>query len=727
MSRTEAPTERLPPASGPAGPRPAPRDDEQTGGKLVLERYRLLERLGVGAFGTVWRARDERLERDVAVKAIPAAGEHVASGRAGREARAAARLAHPAIVTLYEAGADEHAMYLVSELVHGDTLARLLADGALSDRDVAEIGLALCQALAHAHAQGVVHRDVKPSNVLVPDATHAGGPAAKLTDFGVARLLASGAGEELLTRTGDVVGTLAYMAPEQAEGRETGPPADLYATALVLYEALSGVNPLRAGSAVATARRLGATLPPLRRQRRDLPTTLCDGIDRALKPRPHDRGTLADLHRALRAAVPDLDDEPGTIAAPTLDRLATAVTQVANRGREGWRRRSREQELADVAAELGAAEDRPHGGETGQRRSRNQELNEVAAELAAAADWTHRQAADSGHAAAHDRTHDGNRARTADGWAAADDDRRRGRVPSAPPANATERAGTLPRRQTRPPAPLLAGHIAPGLAAGVLVVLALAELAPAGQASPSPLLTGALAATAVGLLPRIGWIVAAAVLVGWLAGEAGQPGTALLIGAAVVAIPPLLPLAGRAWSVPLAAPLMGLAMLAGAYPAIAGQAKTPWRRAALGALGFWTLALAELVVHATLFYGQARGTLPPHAWESSAPDAWRQAVEPLLRSGALACAALWAAGALVLPWLVRGRRAALDLVAATVWAAGLAAGAAAIGHALGDKVPSPDPRGAAFGAAIAVLLAVAARGARIALGGRRGPDGQALA
>lgn len=213
---------------------------------LVLERYRLLRQLGAGAFGTVWLAHDERLARDVAVKAI--ALDH-ASGRAEQEARAAARLAHPAIVTLYEAGTEDGSTYLVTELVRGGTLAELLAEGALSDRDVAEVGIALCQGLAHAHAQGVVHRDVKPSNVLVPDAPHAGGPVAKLTDFGVARIV-EGAGGDALTRTGDVVGTLAYMAPEQAEGREAGAPADLYAAALVLYEALSGVNPIRGGTAV---------------------------------------------------------------------------------------------------------------------------------------------------------------------------------------------------------------------------------------------------------------------------------------------------------------------------------------------------------------------------------------------------------------------------------------------------------------------------------------------
>jgi hypothetical protein len=667
VSHTEAPTERLP-AAAPEG-RTLPLCDAP----LVLERYRLLERLGAGAFGVVWRARDERLERDVAVKAI--AREHVASGRAQREARAAAKLSHPAIVTLYEAGADEQATYLVSELVHGGTLAELLREGALSDRDVAAIGAALCQALAHAHAQGVVHRDVKPSNVLVPDAVQHGGAVAKLTDFGVARVLAGGKGggvgaEDLLTRTGDVVGTLAYMAPEQAEGREAGPAADLYAAALVLYEALAGVNPIRGGSAVATARRLGATLPPLQRQRRDLPPALCAAIDRALAPRPGDRGTVAALHRALKAALAELGDEAGTIAAPRVDRLATAVTQVAERGRDGWRRRSREQELADVAAELGVH----------------------------------------------------------DGWTVAD---RRGGPPAVSGRGAvaaSPAAAHGPRR--RPPAPLLAGHLLPGLLAGGFVALALALLAP--QRPPvDPLLAGAAAGAAVALLPRVGWIASAAVLLGWLvagsAGAADQSGTALLLACALVPIPLLLPIAGRAWTLPPLAPLLGVAMLAGAYPALAGQARTPWRRAALGALGFWALALAQPLLHTVLWYGQARGTLPHAGWVGSAPDAARGALEPLLRSGVLACAALWAAGALVLPWLVRGRHAALDLVAATVWAAGLAAGAASIGHALGAKVAQPDPRGAALGAAASVLVAVAARGARFALGGVRGAAAESVA
>ena len=126
------------------------------------------------------------------------------------------------------------------------------------------IGRALCGALAHAHERGVVHRDVKPQNVLIPDAPRSAAGVAKLADFGVAHL----AGDEPLTRTGDVVGTLAYMAPEQAEGKRIDHRCDLYSLALVLYEALAGVNPVRAGSPAATAKRLGSVLPPLKRARK---------------------------------------------------------------------------------------------------------------------------------------------------------------------------------------------------------------------------------------------------------------------------------------------------------------------------------------------------------------------------------------------------------------------------------------------------------------------------
>ncbi|WCB91340.1 serine-threonine kinase [Baekduia alba] len=285
--------------------------------EVVLDRYRLVRRLGGGGFGVVWLAHDLKLDRTVAVKRIPAPDADTAK-RAQREGVAAARLQHPAIVALHEAGSDDENVYLVSELVRGATFARLLEEGALSDRDVVEIGVALCDALAHAHKRGIIHRDVKPLNILVPDTAGDGGAPAKLTDFGVARI----AGDDALTRTGDVVGTLAYMAPEQAEGAEVGAEADLYALGLCLYEGLSGVNPLRARGAGATARRIGQRLPPLGRLRRDLPLDLCAAIDLAVWPHPDERGTLTDLRAALAVALEDVDDEPGTIAGGPLEPLA---------------------------------------------------------------------------------------------------------------------------------------------------------------------------------------------------------------------------------------------------------------------------------------------------------------------------------------------------------------------------------------------------------------------
>ena len=215
------------------------RRDEVPADGFVLGRYLLQRRLGAGGYGVVWQAWDERLERDVAVKVIPIEGDGPAPARAEREARVAAKLNHPGIVSLYEFGTDDEAVYLVSELVRGRTFAELLRGGGLSDRDVARIGIALCDALKHAHDKGVIHRDVKPQNVMVVAEPAAGAGFAKLTDFGVAHL----AGGDALTRTGDVVGTLAYMAPEQAEGERVTSAADVYALALTLYEGWTGIQP----------------------------------------------------------------------------------------------------------------------------------------------------------------------------------------------------------------------------------------------------------------------------------------------------------------------------------------------------------------------------------------------------------------------------------------------------------------------------------------------------
>jgi serine/threonine protein kinase len=264
-------------------------------GSLVLNRFLIERRIGSGGFGTVYEAWDGRLERPVAVKAIESTGSQD-SGRVLREAQAAARLNHPGIVTLYEMGEEDGNALLVTELVDGTTLARLNRDGTLSDREIGEIGADLCEALDHAHERAVVHRDIKPQNVLV---TEEGEPSAKLMDFGVARLTDAAA----LTAPGDVVGTLAYMAPEQAEGRAVGPAADVYALALMLYESWSGEHPTRRSTPAATARAIGARMRPLRRLRPDLPRELCDTLDACLQARPDRRPSLEELGGAIESSL----------------------------------------------------------------------------------------------------------------------------------------------------------------------------------------------------------------------------------------------------------------------------------------------------------------------------------------------------------------------------------------------------------------------------------------
>jgi eukaryotic-like serine/threonine-protein kinase len=274
--------------------------------EVVMDRFRLLERIGSGGMGTVYRAFDERLQRHVAVKDIDAA-DH---SRVIREAQAAARLNHPGIVTLYELGQRGDRALLVSELVPGETVAALRASGGLSDREVAEIGVDLCEAIAHAHAHGVVHRDVKPQNVIIRD--HPGPHRAKLMDFGIARI----AGAPTVTATGEVVGTLAYMSPEQAEGLEARGESDVYSLALTLYECWAGENPVAGENPADTARRIGDGVPPLRAYRPDLPEGLTDVIDACLEPDPALRPDSLELRECLEAEREWLDGEQ---ALPLLD------------------------------------------------------------------------------------------------------------------------------------------------------------------------------------------------------------------------------------------------------------------------------------------------------------------------------------------------------------------------------------------------------------------------
>ena len=268
------------------------------GDELLMGRFRVLERIGAGGMGTVYRAFDERLQRQVALKEIPSAEP----ARVLREAQAAARLNHPGIVTLYELGErDGHAL-LVSELVPGPTLSRLHQGGRLRDRDVAEIAADLSDALAHAHARGVIHRDVKPQNVIVRD-DQGGGQRAKLMDFGIARI----AGAPTLTAAGEVVGTLAYMSPEQADGSLAARVRRLLARDGV--RVLVGENPAAAASPAQTCAADRPGNAALCAYRPDLPEPIAAAIDASLGPEPELRPTATELRDVLEAELGALDPD----------------------------------------------------------------------------------------------------------------------------------------------------------------------------------------------------------------------------------------------------------------------------------------------------------------------------------------------------------------------------------------------------------------------------------
>jgi eukaryotic-like serine/threonine-protein kinase len=603
------PTERLGAAPGP---------------RLVLDRYRLEQRLGAGGFGVVWQAWDEKLEREVAVKAIPR--ERGGGERVEREALAAARLNHPAIVGIYELASDEHDVYLVSELVRGRTLAELLSAGALSDRDVARIGADLCEALAHAHARGVIHRDVKPQNVIVVAEPAAGVGFAKLTDFGVAHLVQG----DVLTRTGDVVGTLAYMAPEQAEGARVTPACDVYSLALSLYETWTGQNPVRAAGPAATARRLGKPLPSLSRMRRDLPLELCDAIDDALEPDPAVRPAPGELWAELRAAQAELTDEGGLVEPETLRRVGLPSTG-SRRGL--FRRGARAEAPNGPLPGVGGPEDpRPTTQPTGLL----------------------------------------------------------GRAGAPQPASKTVR---------------LAQRAAAGLLAGALVLAVLSSLGP--EPAFSKLSAAAVAAGATALLPRIGWMLSVLGLCVWLvAPETDRQGTAVVLAAAALPIPFLLPRAGLLWSVPILCPLLGTIALAPAFIGVAALAPTPWRRAGLAAAGVWWLVLGEALTGKALLFGSPDGTLPRADWEGSISAAVSDVLVPLAGSPALAPLVVWAAFAVALPFVVRGRWLAVDLVGAGLWALALIAAMVALGDALAAEVALDQARGAVAGSIAAALVAL---------------------
>ena len=261
--------------------------------RVIGDRYRLEALLGRGGSAEVWRATDEALQRSVALKLVTVSGGEDAH-RVGDEARLLAQLSHPGLVPVYDAGTDDAGRpWVVMELVDGETLADTIRRGVLPSQRTAEIGARLADALAYVHGQGLVHRDVKPANVLLGRDGR-----VRLTDFGIARLVDAAR----VTATGLTVGTAAYLSPEQVTAEPVGPPADVYALGLVLLECLTG--------------------------RREYPGTAVEGALARLSRQPEVPSTLGHGWTGLLAAMTDRDPA----RRPTAERVSTDLHALASGG-----------------------------------------------------------------------------------------------------------------------------------------------------------------------------------------------------------------------------------------------------------------------------------------------------------------------------------------------------------------------------------------------------------
>jgi serine/threonine protein kinase len=254
---------------------------------VIGGRYRLDNLVGRGGTAEVWQATDTSLDRVVALKLVTVAHDD-SSARAADEARTLARLSHPSLVQVYDAGTDASGRpWVVMEFVDGETLSDAIRRGPLAVRRITEIGLAVAEALDHVHAQGLVHRDVKPANVLMGK-----GGRVKLTDFGIARLVDAAK----VTSTGLMVGTASYLAPEQVAGEVVGPPTDIYAFGLMLLETLTGKREYEGPAVEAAMARLHRA--PV------IPASLTAGwgpLLAAMTAREvADRPTAAEVARVLR-------------------------------------------------------------------------------------------------------------------------------------------------------------------------------------------------------------------------------------------------------------------------------------------------------------------------------------------------------------------------------------------------------------------------------------------
>ena len=301
-------------------------------GELIAGRYELEELVGSGGMATVYRAHDRLLERRVAVKILHEhfAREEDAVERFQREARAVAQLAHPNIVTVIDRGEQDGRPYIVFEYVEGENLKQLLIrQGPLPLATALSLALQVALALEAAHERGVVHRDVKPQNVLLAEEGR-----AKVTDFGIARAR----GTQGLTITGTIMGTSDYIPPEQAKGEPTGEAGDVYSLGVVLFELLTGRVPYEAENPVAVAmRHVHDPVPSVREVRPDVPPQVDALVQRALAKAPHDRfPTMSDFVVELEAARSAGRPSPADDGAPTMI-VPPAVPVARRRGTRALR------------------------------------------------------------------------------------------------------------------------------------------------------------------------------------------------------------------------------------------------------------------------------------------------------------------------------------------------------------------------------------------------------
>jgi serine/threonine-protein kinase len=304
-------------------------------GELVAGRYELEELVGTGGMSSVYRAHDRLLERKVALKVL-----HDVLGRDAdtierfrREARSVAQLSHPHIVTVIDRGEDDGRQYIVFEYIDGENLKRVVErEGPLPLRRALTLAIAVGRALAFAHANGLVHRDVKPQNVLID---REGRP--KVTDFGIARSL----DVDGMTRTGTVLGTSNYIAPEQASGRPVDALTDVYSLGVVLYELLTGDVPFEGENFVAVAlKHVNEPAPRVIDRRHDVPLRISNAVERAMAKDPRDRlPSMDDFVAELEACLAGLGADPDADATHILPALPVPAPQ--RRGREPERRTPR--------------------------------------------------------------------------------------------------------------------------------------------------------------------------------------------------------------------------------------------------------------------------------------------------------------------------------------------------------------------------------------------------